>query len=103
MARRHKSTIYTEARHVDVEIDLDEVIEQISDDELLAELTHRKLDEKARARLKASDPMELLGEVMDWLRIGDTREAILVLERIMHPKFSSLELCEKEFQARKST
>jgi RNA polymerase-interacting CarD/CdnL/TRCF family regulator len=96
MARRYRGTIYTDTR-VDVQIDVDDVIELISDEELLAEIKSRKLEEGAKARIKASDPFDLLAEVVDWLRAGDTREALLILERIMHPKFSSLELCEQEF------
>jgi predicted methyltransferase MtxX (methanogen marker protein 4) len=102
MARRHRSTIYTE-QSVDIEVDIDEVIDQITDEELINELKHRKLDEKARDAIRASDPLALLDEVVDWLRDGDIREAMLVLDRILHPKFSSLELCAKEFEARKST
>jgi ADP-dependent phosphofructokinase/glucokinase len=92
--RRRGGTIYTTA---DVEIDVCDVLSEISDDDLLEEIKERKLEEKAKARAKLADPFDLLEDVMDCLRHGDAREALFLLDRILHPKFASVELCEKEF------
>jgi hypothetical protein len=92
--RRRGGTIYTTA---DVEIDVCDVLSEISDDDLLEEIKDRKLEEKAKARAKLADPTDLLEDVLDYLRRGDAGEAILLLDRILHPKFASLTLCEKEF------
>jgi hypothetical protein len=92
--RRRGGTIYTTA---DVEIDVCDVLSEISDDDLLEEIKDRKLEEKAKARAKLADPLDLLEDVMDFLRRGEAHEALFLLDRILHPKFASVELCEKEF------
>lgn len=97
MVRKVGSRIYV---YTDVEIDICDAMEAISDDDLLEEVKERKLEDKLKDKIKAAvDPFEMLEEVVDWLKRGDAAEALLVLDRIMHPKFSSVEICDREFRA----
>lgn len=93
-SRRRGGTIYLTA---DVDIDVSEVLHELSDEDLLEEIKERKLEAKAKARVTAADPFELLDEVLESLQRGDSREALFLLERILHPKFASVEACEKQF------
>lgn len=85
--------------NVDVDIYVDEVLEELSDDDLIEEAARRKLEARITNKVKAEgDPLEMLDEVLDALRRKDSDEALFLLERILHPKFHSLKLCEAEFK-----
>lgn len=94
MARRRGSsvTVYT-----DVEIELDEVIEELSDDEIVDEVHRRKLEPKISAKIAAEKQLDFLEEVETILRTGDIEEALLFLDQTLRPKFESFSACEAAF------
>lgn len=93
-AKRRGSTIYLTV-DADVEIYPDEVLDQLSDDDLLEEIKKRNLSAKAKHIEPLQDFAE---EILSALRSRDYEEAELLLERILHPKFSTIALCEAEFK-----
>lgn len=96
MARRSRNGQIS--LNVDVDVWLDEVLEEMSDEDIIEEAARRKLEQRVANKLKAEgDPMEMLDEVMEALRRRDVDDAICLLDRIMHPKFNSLKLCEAAF------
>lgn len=97
MARRRGTTISVTT---DVEIDPWDVLEELNDEEILEEVERRDLNKKVEARRKLADPLDLLEDALDALRRGDSAEAVFILERTLHPKFPSIEVCEKKFSER---
>jgi hypothetical protein len=84
---------------VDVDVDVNDVLVELDDDALLAECKAREI----KAPIVADEHPDLLQDLLDLLRRGDCEEATLLLERTIHPKFGSLELCEKEFASLKAS
>lgn len=80
----------------EVEIDPWDVLEAITDDELIKEAVGRKL--KVTKDTLAADKTldEALEQVLEYLRQGRVSDATVYLERLLHPKFSSLAICISE-------
>ncbi len=97
MARRHGGTITV---YTDVDVDVWEVLSELSDDDILEEVKSRKLEAKISKshEFLIDQEKDLLDEVFDHLRRGNNAEAILTLERITRPKFSSVALCVAELE-----
>ncbi|MGU3495900.1 hypothetical protein ACLBXM_17810 [Xanthobacteraceae bacterium A53D] len=84
---------------VDVDVYIDEVLEKLSDDELLSELRERarrdpkKFEATVRelglAAIEPAAPVVLVEEALEDLRDGRTADAALVLERICRPKWKA--------------
>ena len=66
---------------VNVDVEQDEVLDMISDDDLVAELGLRNA---GRTHLNT------VREVIDLIKVGDAEEAILRLEREFWPKWKSV-------------
>lgn len=90
MARRRRFS-----QTVEVEVDVSEILSELDDDQILEEARSRKLGDKFGDR-------DLVEDLLRCLKRGDTTEAIVFLERALHPKFTSLKLCEQAFAALKS-
>lgn len=90
---------------VDVEVDIWDVIDALSEEdivELLANLDPKRFDEvlRRRARVPAYDPsISAVDDAIELLRAGRSEEALLLLERSAHPKWSSLADCERDCRA----
>jgi hypothetical protein len=94
--RRSKWRTITVNVEVDAEVRVIECLEMLDDEDLIEELEKRDL---AKKRIEVTDDRdELLREALDCLRHGDAEEATLLLERVLFPKFKSVELCEREFK-----
>lgn len=77
--------------YVNVSVNLDEIFDDISDDNLVEELKRRKRTEAELKRLsgRADDRVEDgIRDALDCLRSGRTEEAALMLERLANPKWS---------------
>lgn len=92
---RKRGAIVYGSGYVDVELSASELIEQLSDDDILAEVEERKLGPKA----KMIDPLQdFAEEALEALQRGDPGEAKLILERALRPKFSTLKICEEDYK-----
>jgi hypothetical protein len=95
MAKRRRSGTI----EVMVDVEVCNVIDEISDDDLLEEVSHRGLKVAPEV-----DPMiddAFLNDLYEELRRGRTVEARVMLERFLFPKYRSLEASEQAFLAAK--
>ena len=94
MTKRYKyRTITVE---VDAEVCVRDVLEYLDDEDLIEELEKRQLEKK---KIEVADERDgMLREAIDLLQRGDVAETVLLLERILFPKFRSLSLCEEQFK-----
>lgn len=83
---RHRSFTQT----VEVEVDVYDFLSDLDDDQIVKEALSRKLGDKI-------GDGDLAEDLLRCLKRGDTAEAIVLLERTLHPKYQSTELCEKAF------
>ena len=90
MARRKGSSI---SIYTDIEIYPDEVLEEITDEELIEECQRRKIKASKGALKEDASMEEQLEDILERLRAGQVQDAIVYLDRLIHPKFSSLSLC----------
>jgi len=79
----------TRRGYLTVEVDLNEAIDEMSDDMLLQEVEDRKLE-----LVSAFDPVGDLLEARNCLLRGRSAEALSIIERILSPKWSSGHACE---------
>lgn len=73
-----------------VEVDLNEALEEITDEMLLQEVADRKLSLGAYD----FDPEDDLREAYKALLRGHSSEALSILDRLLRPKWSSARECE---------
>jgi hypothetical protein len=71
-----------------VDVDVDGIIEDISDEDLIAELKSRKVTIPQERAI-----IDLAEEALTWLRCGNAAEAQLVLERTLFPEWSTPMAC----------
>jgi hypothetical protein len=76
--------------YVDVEIDVDieEYIDEVSTEALLEELRKRK-----NVSFNMNEQKDLLEEALADIRGGRLQDAAVVLERLLYPKFKRLDDC----------
>lgn len=84
---------YNGSISVDVDVDINDVLDEMDDEVLLAECKAREI----QSPTVVDEHPDLLNELLDLLRRGEPEEAILLLERNIYPRFGSIELCEKAF------
>lgn len=77
---------------VDVDIDVDDFLDNLTNDDLLAELRSRDIQGPALG----CDESEAQ-RALECLRKGDVEEAALILERAIYPKFKNLGSCMSLF------
>ncbi len=77
---------------VDVDIDVDDFLDNLTNEDLLAELRSREIQGPALGCEEAEAKRAL-----DCLRRGDVEEAALILERALFPKFKNLGMCMSQF------
>lgn len=80
--------------YMTVEVDLDDALEEVTDEMLLQEVEDRKL------RPENFDPFEDLLEARRELLRNRTAEALAILERVLCPKWSSAKACEIAMRAK---
>jgi len=80
--------------YMTVDVDLDEALDHVDDDTLMAEVKQRKLS------LGRDDfePMDDLRDAHDELLRGRPAEALAIIERLINPKWQSTKLCEAELR-----
>jgi hypothetical protein len=78
----HSSTI-----SVDVEVSVAEVLGELSNEDLIQEMEDRNID----GAIDGAD------ELLRCLKRGDITEAVVFLERMLHPKWRSTKLAEAAF------
>jgi len=89
MGKKHRG-------YMTVEVDLDEALDNVSDEMLLQEVDDRKLK---RVGASDFDPVEDLCDARDELLRGRSAEALAILERLLRPKWSDAKACEIAFKA----
>jgi hypothetical protein len=77
-----------------VEVEIHDVIDAIRDEDLLEECRARKLLAKEGEQVRFSD----VEDAYDYLRDGDAAEALLILERILRPKWASVAKAEEAME-----
>jgi len=80
---------------VEVTVDIDDVLSELDDEQIIEEARVRGLGHKIGDE-------DLVEELLRCLKRGDLTDAIVILERTLHPKFRSLPLCEAAFAKLKS-
>lgn len=80
--RRHSVSIY-----MDVDVPIDDVLDEMSDDELLSELESR--NKKPAPTYAQKD----LVEIYECLLRKDFEEAIIIIHSLVYPKFKSVSDC----------
>lgn len=96
-----RSKIHQQTVTVDVDVDVSEVLDEISTEQIVEILKERGLDAAKH------DPSEhfrdLLEEAAGRLRDGEPFEALLLIERILKPKWPTSAACLADFaKARKA-
>lgn len=95
MTKRKQYSIHVEIND-SVDINVADVLEELTDETLIDEMTRRKIEQQTAASQASVD--EALPDILEMLRRGEVAEAELTLERLIFPKFKTLELCESEFK-----
>jgi hypothetical protein len=80
--------------YMTIDVDLDEAIEQIDDQTLLQEVESRKLN----MGCNGPDPEEDLRDAYAAILRGHRAEAISILDRLIRPKWNSVNSCEADFK-----
>ena len=78
-----------------IQIDVSDCIDEIDDDDLLAEVELRKLSTTGPGE---SVDLEIVGEAYEELLRGRFSEAKAILDRILFPKWRSKASCENEYK-----
>ncbi len=73
-----------------VSVPIKEIMESISDDQLIEEVAIRELSGKVK---HVESLQSLALEALTYLQRGDAPEATLILERALYPKFASVADC----------
>lgn len=76
-----------------VEVDIADIIEAIDDDDLLEEVKARGL-----ARSVGATDIDIVREAYDALMRRNIDEARCILDRLLFPKWKSVERCKDEYQ-----
>lgn len=76
--------------YMTVEVDLNEALENISDEILLQEVDDRKL----AGVVAEFDPIDELQDMRMELLRGRTSEALAILDRLLSPKWTNAKACE---------
>lgn len=76
-----------------ITVSVGDFIEEVCDEDLLAEVRRRKLDFAA-----SEAEADACAEAYQWLVRGHPDEAKLCLERALYPRWNSQELCRKAYQ-----
>lgn len=79
-----------------ISIDVDTVIDAIDDDVLLAEVQSRKLSINADGEIT---DLQMLRQAYDELRCGRSAEALTILDRLINPKWPTVDACTKAYAA----
>lgn len=98
--RRKQRYVHVSIRD-SVDVDVSEVMEQLSDETLIEELKTRGAEKAAKVAQETQE--DGLEGLLEMLQRGQYDDAILALERMIHPKFHSLEACMREFTLAKAT
>lgn len=80
--------------YMTVEVDLNEALEEMTDEMILQEAEDRKLT----AGAYGFDPMDDLRMAYRELLVGRSAEALVILERLVMPKWSSARACEMDLK-----
>lgn len=83
MKRHHRRSSLT--IRTDVDIDIDEVMEELSDEDLSEELNRRQSKKAGSAMAGRND----LKDAYDALLRNDKEEAVLILHALLFPRFPS--------------
>lgn len=78
--------------YMTVDVDLNEALEELTDEMLLQEVSDRKLS----LGRDDFDPMDDLRDMHAALLRGRPAEALAILERLVRPKWHSTKACESE-------
>lgn len=76
--------------YMTVDVDLDEAVDHMTDEMLLEEIKDRKLS----LGRDDFDPVDDLHEIYNELLRGRPAEALVILDRLLHPKWRSTKDCE---------
>lgn len=82
--------------YISVNVDDSEVLSELSDEKLIQEIKDRKLRLAAECKI---DPFDLAGEALSELRCGRASTALVILERMLNPKWKDAETAEKAYKA----
>lgn len=80
-----------------VRIDIDDIIDEIEDDVLVAELENRRLITQPAG---ASYDQDLVKDAYQELRVGRVAEAMSILDRLLNPKWTNRHACETAYDKR---
>lgn len=96
MAKRRK---YTHTSfNVDVDIPLYEILESLSDEDLIEEIKERELSFKKANVNSVEARDEVLRDIWERLRDGEAGAALLIAERFLFPKYPSVAACEERLK-----
>ena len=85
--------------YVSVHVDPDDVLDELSDEQLEAELRQRKKKVPTEAKDELTEALE---QALAFIRRGDTEEAVLLIERTLHPVFPSFDLAMQAYARARS-
>lgn len=84
--------------YVSVDVLIDDVLDEIDDDDLLAEIASRRLKGKPSKIGDGTTDIEIVREAYAELLCGRAAEARSILERLVYPRFQNVTECETEIK-----
>ena len=86
--------------YVSVDVDIDDVLSELSDSDLVEALeARRKLPGRGKSVGGEMAELAYIQDAYNALGRGDTEYAMLIIERVMYPKWASTEDAAKAFMA----
>lgn len=79
--------------YVSVEVDVDDVIDALSDRELVAEYKSRGLDGKEEPGAR-----EIVSRAVNLIKVGRVDDGVTLLEREFFPRYADKAACESAYQ-----
>lgn len=98
-SRKYTSTSFT----VDVDIDRWELLEALSDEDLIEEMKERELKVSDAQKDGIKERDDVLREILVCLCSREHEEARLIAERFVFAKFSSVKECEERLKELKAS
>ena len=84
--------------YIRYDIDVSELIDEIDDNDLLEEVKDRKL---FGGLTSDGDPLEMVREAYRELLCGRVHEARAILDRLLNPKWDTVDACQRQYEAAK--